>query len=192
MRVHGLAELRPAGRATPPKHTEIPHDETHVPAQSTEALEEAWVSQPDVDPRWPVGHSGSAAEGPPTAVGLIAGLSGRASFTRLRTEGARVRSGPVRLRFGPASGAGIDEPRLGFALGRHIGGAVVRNRLRRRMRAIVVEMHSAHPLPVGDYLFSATRAASSLEFQELSAAIEGCIGEARASLACRQSEDLVR
>lgn len=61
-----------------------------------------------------------------------------------------------------------DEPaRVAFAIGRRVGGAVVRNRLRRRLRAIVVD---AAP-PPGAYLVSAAPEAALLPFPELKAQV---------------------
>ena len=46
---------------------------------------------------------------------------------------------------------------VGYALTRRVGSAVVRNRLRRRLRAVVQEVSATRPggLPAGSLLFSA-------------------------------------
>ena len=54
-------------------------------------------------------------------------------------------------------------PRVAFAVGRRVGGAVVRNRLRRRLR----ELARASSLPGGAWLVSAAPAAGSASFAEL-------------------------
>ena len=72
----------------------------------------------------------------------------RATFQRLRTDGVRRRSGPVTVSALP-----LDDglpPRIAFAVGSHVGGAVVRNRLRRQLRAIVRQIAP----PSGAYLLS--------------------------------------
>ncbi|MGI8757363.1 MAG: ribonuclease P protein component [Acidimicrobiales bacterium] len=64
----------------------------------------------------------------------------------LRTQGVRVRRGPLVATYldeGPAA-----PPRVGYALGRHLGGAVVRNRTRRRLRAVLAELVRAEPAAV--------------------------------------------
>ena len=60
-------------------------------------------------------------------------------------------SGPVRAVFAPADEAtpGVF-PQVGYAIGRRCGSAVVRNRLRRRARAVVRE--AAPSLPRGAFL----------------------------------------
>lgn len=78
-------------------------------------------------------------------------ISTRAGFSELRRAGARGASGPVRVSFvPPETGATKLFPQVGYAVGRRCGGAVVRNRLRRRAREVVrVE---AATLPRGSYL----------------------------------------
>ena len=83
----------------------------------------------------------------------------RAEFTALRERGVRSRRGAVRVTYlaGPA------EVRVAFAIGRPAGTAVTRNRLRRRLRAAIAELH---PEP-GNYLVTAGAAAASLPYQAL-------------------------
>ena len=58
-----------------------------------------------------------------------------------------------------------DPPQVAFAVGRKVGGAVVRNKIRRRLRAIMQE--AAPELPSGAYLVTAAPAAAQLSFGEL-------------------------
>ena len=56
-------------------------------------------------------------------------------------------------------------PKVAYAIGRGVGGAVVRNRVRRRLRAAVYEL--APSLAPGVYLIGAAPEAASLSFGEL-------------------------
>ena len=65
-------------------------------------------------------------------------------------------------------------PRVAFAIGRKAGGAVVRNRIRRRLRAIVREVEPLlHP---GAYLVGVTAEASSMSYGELKATVCEALG----------------
>lgn len=59
--------------------------------------------------------------------------------------------------------------RVAYAIGRTVGGAVVRNRVRRRLRAVVAEIEPQ--LPPGAYLFGARREAASVPYRELKEAV---------------------
>lgn len=56
-------------------------------------------------------------------------------------------------------------PRVAFAVSRRVGGAVERNRVRRRLRAIMWELGAT--LPAGGYLLGVSPAAAGLSFWEL-------------------------
>lgn len=73
----------------------------------------------------------------------------------LRRDGTRVRRGPLSVVFlddGPDG-----PPRVAYAITKRVGSAVVRNRLRRRLRAIVADLVRSHPgaVPPGALLLSA-------------------------------------
>lgn len=115
----------------------------------------------------------------------------RAAFERLRTEGVRIRpltSPPLpgeshRRRslwcsYLPDTEA--TPPRVAFAIGRKVGPAVVRNRLRRQIRAVLAEAGTPPGTPPGtspgtppgamapgSYLFGAHPSVVDLEFGDL-------------------------
>ncbi len=60
-----------------------------------------------------------------------------------------------------------EPPRVAYAVGRRAGGAVVRNRIRRRLRAIVREVHGE--MAPGAYLIGAGPEAARLPYGELRA-----------------------
>ncbi len=88
-------------------------------------------------------------------------ITRRAAFAELQRSRARGASGPVRATFVPAGpgDAGVF-PQVAYAIGRHCGGAVVRNSLRRRARAVV--RAEAPTLPRGTYLVRVEPGAAAL------------------------------
>jgi ribonuclease P protein component len=84
-------------------------------------------------------------------VRTVGRITRRAAFAELQRARARGASGPVRVVFAPVEDGhpGVF-PQVGYAIGRHCGGAVVRNSLRRRAREVV--RAAAPTLPRGTYL----------------------------------------
>ena len=82
-------------------------------------------------------------------------------FAALRRTRHRVRSGPLRVSWVP--GPAGSPPCVAYAIGKRVGPAVVRNRLRRRLRAVVLELRP----PPGDYLVACDPDAASLPFSDL-------------------------
>jgi ribonuclease P protein component len=118
--------------------------EAHVPTQQPEASQAARLSAAHADPRRPGNRPGPASEGPRPAVGLIGRISDRATFDALRRDGRRARRGPVTVVFLPeyaSAGVGASgEVRAAYSVGRQVGTAVVRNRVRRRLRAAMQDV----------------------------------------------------
>lgn len=73
---------------------------------------------------------------------------------------------------------GSTPPRVAYSVGRRVGPAVVRNRVRRRLRAIVAEAvrpsGELAPGP-GAYLISVRPEAATLPFAALEAAVHGAL-----------------
>ncbi len=62
-----------------------------------------------------------------------------------------VRRGPLSVRYLPPLDPATP-PRAAFAVGKAAGGAVVRNRIRRRLRAALRQLQADGALPGGAYL----------------------------------------
>jgi ribonuclease P protein component len=86
-------------------------------------------------------------------------------FDRFRTDGRRVRRGALWCSY--IADATAVPPRVAYAVGRPVGSAVVRNRLRRQLRARVAAQAQAGRLPPGFYLFGATPSAAELDATSL-------------------------
>ncbi|HEX5268769.1 MAG TPA: ribonuclease P protein component [Acidimicrobiales bacterium] len=91
----------------------------------------------------------------------------RSTFVELRRAGRRVRRGPVSVTF--VAGGSDEPPRVAYAVGRRVGSAVRRNRLRRRLRAVVADL--APEMRPGAYLVGAAPAAADLPYGELKAVV---------------------
>jgi ribonuclease P protein component len=137
-----------------PRYSED-HNEAAISAQRAQAGQEAWIPFADEFSWRTRCPSLPSPEGSRPTVGVIDRLSGRADFGRLRAEGVRHGRGPVRLvsRPDPSKNA-----RIAFAIPRSVGNAVVRNRIRRRIRAVLQDLHredAAFPAR-GDHLIRVT------------------------------------
>jgi ribonuclease P protein component len=91
-------------------------------------------------------------------------IQDRTTFVELRRRGRRGRRGPVQVTW-LADPVAAGPPRAAFAVGRKVGGAVVRNRLRRRLRHVLAEQAGA--MRPGAYLVAAGPAAVGLSPEEL-------------------------
>ncbi|MYC84055.1 MAG: ribonuclease P protein component [Acidimicrobiia bacterium] len=88
-------------------------------------------------------------------------LSGAVEFNEALRHGRRSRRGGITLVWRRRDG-GL--PRVGLVVGRRVGGAVVRNRAKRRLRAALREVTLAEAT---DYVVIATPVVATAPFQEL-------------------------
>ena len=85
---------------------------------------------------------------------MIDRLTGRRAFARLRAEGQRRGRGPIRLVVRPDA---TQNARFAFAIPRTVGSAVVRNRTKRRLRAVLADLDRPSPgISGGDHLIRIT------------------------------------
>ena len=97
-----------------------------------------------------------------------------------RSEFLRVRGGSrwstpalvVETRLRPETEGAIKVPRVGFTISKKIGNAVVRNRIRRRLRAAVSTLDPAQMRPGYDYVVIARTGAADCAYQDLKAELE--------------------
>jgi ribonuclease P protein component len=94
---------------------------------------------------------------------LIGRFGDRATFDALRRDGRRVRRGPMTVTYLP----GGTDARVAYAIGRSVGSAVVRNRLRRRLRAAARELDAPGGLAPGAYLVALRPEAARCSYQDL-------------------------
>lgn len=101
-------------------------------------------------------------------------ISDRATFEALRS-GRRIRRGAISVTFVPPLAARPTPPRVAFAVGKTIGGAVVRNRVRRRLRAAVRTLQQQGRLPAGAYLLGGTAELARLPWSALMSDLDDAI-----------------
>jgi ribonuclease P protein component len=92
---------------------------------------------------------------------LIDRVRERDAFVRLRRDGVRVRTDPLWCSF--VLDSDLAPPQVAFAIGRAVGSAVSRNRLRRRLRAVLANSD----VPPGLYLIGARVPACERTFAEI-------------------------
>jgi ribonuclease P protein component len=148
--------------------------ETDVPAEQPEAEEEARIPPPYAKSRRSRGDSTPPHQGPRQAFGLIWRVRDQSSFVAL-ARGRRRRAGNLEVR--TAVLGSVDEPpRVAFAVGRPVGGAVTRNQVRRRLRAALRE-HAPGLQPGAGYLVRATHGAGQASYADLSRALRAILDE---------------
>lgn len=154
--------------------TEEAMGETNLPTEQPAASEAPWLPPSDVDTRWARRPAIATPQGPPPPVRLIWRITRRRDFQAFR-HARRVRQGPLRVSWVP--GDPSEPPKVAYAIGRRVGNAVERNRLRRRLRAIFAA--EAGGLPPGAYLIGTEPATSSLSYQELRTTLMKAIDQLR-------------
>jgi len=104
-------------------------------------------------------------------------LRGGGAFAAVRERRASASAGPLRVQLAPNQ-RGM--ARVGFVVPRAVGGAVVRNRVRRRLRALMATRLEAQ---AGlDVVVGASAAAASEPWPALGSALDACLAGARARL----------
>jgi ribonuclease P protein component len=99
-------------------------------------------------------------------------LTSNADFQRVYDGGRSWVSREVIVRALPS---GLDATRCGFTVGRRIGKAVVRNRIKRRLREILRHF----PLPVGwDIIVIARAPAARTDFHNLKSTVRDLLSKA--------------
>jgi len=94
---------------------------------------------------------------------MIWRIRDRATFVALARSRRRVRRGPITVTWAPGDPA--EPPRVAYAIGRRVGGATVRNRVRRRLRTIVGDLRPQ--LGPGAWLIGAAPEVTTLSYDEL-------------------------
>ncbi len=105
----------------------------------------------------------------------IARLKRRSEFLRVARAGRKWATPGLVLQAAERCGTADGEFRVGFTASRKVGSAVVRNRVRRRLRAAVDEVMPSRARAGHDYVVIARRGALRRPFADL-------LGDLRAAL----------
>ena len=96
---------------------------------------------------------------------MIRRLTDRNDFRRLQQHGRRARAGSLWMAW--VTDADLAPPRVAYAVGRPVGRAVVRNHVKRRLRAIMRDVAREGWLPGGLYLVGARPGVDAVPFADL-------------------------
>jgi len=110
---------------------------------------------------------------------LIWRIRERSAFTRIASDGRRARAGVLWCTYFLDPPDNATPPRVAFAFGRAFGPAVVRNRMRRQLRAMLRSAAFSGQLPPGDYLFGGRPTAAGLSSIELQFDLDQLLGSLR-------------
>ena len=178
-------------RCSPPTRREAPWlrrpeeevREEDLPTQHPATGPPTRVPSPHVDqgrpphsPRPPPARSGPA-------IGLIHRVRDRATFAALQRRGRRLVSGPVTVVYLEDTvktleikgNSAVGPPRVGFAVPRAVGPAVVRNRVRRRLRGVLAERAARGQLPAGSWLFIVRPAAGAWTSEQFGEVVDAAV-----------------
>lgn len=103
---------------------------------------------------------------------MISGISDRGVFTRLRSDGLHVRSKDLRVRY-LLDDVDDGEPdaertvQIAYSISRKVGNAVIRNRLRRRLRELFNESLETSSVSFSAAMVIVLPGAAALNFAEL-------------------------
>ena len=144
--------------------------EENFSTKCASSLEASRLRASHVDQGRPASNRQPSASGTLEAIRLIQPLRSRASFAQLSKHGRRRQGRWCWVRFAPpTTGTAADTqsvPHVGYAIGRKVGNAVVRNRIRRRLRPIMAA--EAESLAPGYYLIGVrTAKAAWISHEEL-------------------------
>ena len=109
----------------------------------------------------------------------------RSDFERVYRAGKKHFTGSLTVFFLPRTSP-VGGPRIGFTVGRTMGGAVVRNRIRRRLRE-AVRLHRGELRASVDLVLHPRKSVLEAEFTRLCAEVGGAFAAIAAKLEAEKS-----
>jgi ribonuclease P protein component len=151
-------------------------DEAHLPAEQSRPQAPARVSGPHGDRRRPQGAERPARAGPQEAQRL-ATIKKRADFLAANAGQRATTPGFILLVRDRADAD--PSMRVGFTVTRKIGGAVVRNRMKRRFRALAREIVPSKGFPGSDHVMIGRAKGIERDFSLLRSELAGALDRLR-------------
>jgi ribonuclease P protein component len=160
--------------------SEVSH-EAHLPAQPTRSRPPSRLPRPQGDGRRPQDTARAPRPRPQEAFGLnhptkVSVLTRRSDFLAAN-RGLRVARPGFVLLARPNDGSGL---RYGITVTKKIGNAVVRNRMKRRFRALIRELLPAHGLPDHDHVLIGREGGIERDFSSLRDELAAALARAAA------------
>lgn len=109
---------------------------------------------------------------------MLERITHRSVFAGFAPPAPRYRSGILTLVVAPRAQSDGPGAGLAMAVSRKVGPAVVRNRLRRQLRAASIELDAVRPWTDGWYLVIAHPAARGRSFNDLRSALDDLLERA--------------
>jgi ribonuclease P protein component len=153
-------------------------DEAHLPAEQSRPRTAARVSDPDGDPRGPRGNPRTPCPGSQETLRLIT-ITKRADFVAANAARRFATPGFVLLMRDRQDG----DPalRLGITVTKKIGGAVIRNRMKRRFRALAADLIAKNGKPGADHILIGRAGGVERNFALLTADLDKALRKATAA-----------
>jgi len=102
-------------------------------------------------------------------------LQRRPDFLRVAAARRKFAAPGLVLQAAPGLAGDTVDLRVGFTASRKVGGAVVRNRVRRRLRAVAAELLPGHAKPGMDYVLIGRQASLTRPYLALKADLEAAL-----------------
>jgi ribonuclease P protein component len=151
-------------------------DEAHLPAEQSRPQAAPRLPRQDGDGRGPQGAERAAGARPQEAQRL-ASISKRADF--LAANGGRRAATPGFVLLVRDRNDGDSSMRVGFTVTKKIGGAVVRNRMKRRFRALAREIVPMNGFAGADHVMIGRAAGVERDFALLQSELERALDKLR-------------
>jgi ribonuclease P protein component len=150
-------------------------DEAHLPAEQSRPRTAARVPDPDGDPRGPRGNPRTPCPGSQETLRLIT-ITKRADF--VAANAAKRFPAPGFVLLVRDRGDGNPALRLGITVTKKIGGAVVRNRMKRRFRALAADLIAKLGKPGADHILIGRAGGVERKYDHLAAELEKALHKA--------------